>query len=354
MAELVPQEQLKEMIVIADSALVSEENLNHYAERPFISRLPETYSLCHELKALAFEQEANWVSVGALTDKPDAATYRIQGMTSELYGRTYRFAVVQSSALDRRKQQKIDRDIAKERTNLDKAVKEWAATEYHCETDAANQLAEHLKTKTKYHRLQGEVERIEKIKRPRGRPAKEALYPTQTVYVCRCSANPDEGRIKQARENESTFVLISNVKEEREKSVLGLLRRYKSQIEVENLFRALKHPYFVHGVFLKNDIRVLGLSYVFVIGLLLYALLQRRVRLQIEKSQTPLRIYGKNFYTPTGKTLLEQFESAHVIAFRHPQTQEMTKIVKLSEAAKQILRWLDLDESVYFHRKPDG
>jgi transposase len=76
MAELVPPEQLREMIVIADSAMVTEENLNLYADRPFISRLPETYSLCHELKEAAFEQEANWVPVGALTDKPGAATYR--------------------------------------------------------------------------------------------------------------------------------------------------------------------------------------------------------------------------------------------------------------------------------------
>jgi transposase len=38
MAELLPQEQLKEMIVIADSALITEENLNLYADRPFISR----------------------------------------------------------------------------------------------------------------------------------------------------------------------------------------------------------------------------------------------------------------------------------------------------------------------------
>lgn len=354
MEELVPQEQLKDMIVIADSALLSEDNLNHYANRPFISRLPETFSLCHELKDIAFEQEANWVSVGALTDKPDAAAYRIQGMTSELSGRPYRFAVVHSSALDRRKQQKTDREIVKERTSLDKAVGEWAGIEYHCEADAAKQLAEHLKTTTKYHRLQGQVERVEKIKRPRGRPAKDAVYPVETVYVCRGSAAPDEERIRHTRERESTFVLISNVKEEREKSVLGLLRRYKSQIEVENLFRALKHPYFVHGVFLHNDLRVLGLSYVFVIGLLLYALLQRRVRLRIEETQAPLRLYGKNLYTPTGKTLLEQFENAHVITLTNPHTQEMTKIVKLSEPAKQILQWLGLDESVYLGREPCG
>jgi hypothetical protein len=49
---------------------------------------------------------------------------------------------------------------------------------------------------------------------------------------------------------------------------------------------------------------MLGLSYVLVIGLLLYALLQRRVRLQIAKSRTPLRLNRKDFYSPTGKTLL--------------------------------------------------
>lgn len=354
MAELLPAQQLKEMIVIADSAMVSEENLRLYADRPFISRFPETYSLCQELKDLAFRQEANWVAVGALSDKPAAATYRLQGMSSELYGRSYRFVIVHSSALDHRKQHKIDRDIAKERTDLNKAMQEWSQTPYHCEADAAKQLAEHLALRTKYHRLSGQVERVEKVKRPRGRPAKEAVYPAQVAYICQCTVEPDAARIQRAREQESTFVLISNVSEQREKSVLGLLRRYKSQIEVENLFRALKHPYFVHGVFLKNDLRVLGLSYVLVIGLLIYALLQRRIRVKIAESKTPLRLYGKDFYTPTGKTLLEQFEYVNIIRYTDPQTQEMVTIVNLSDAAKQILQWLGLDESVYMNRSPAG
>lgn len=157
------------------------------------------------------------------------------------------------------------------------------------------------------------------MKRPRGRPAKEIVYPSEVSYVCRCTAEPDASRIERARAQESTFILISNVSEQREKSVLGLLRRYKSQIEVENLFRALKHPYFVHGIFLKNDLRVLGLSYVLVIGLLIYALLQRRVRVKIAESKTPLRLYGKDFYTPTGKTLLEQFEYANIIHYTDPE-----------------------------------
>jgi transposase len=92
-------------------------------------------------------------------------------------------------------------------------------------------------------------------------------------------------------------------------SVLGLLRRYKSQIEVENLFRALKHPYFVHDVFLENDLRVLGLSYVLVIVLLIYALLQHRVRVMDESVY--LSFYGCAIF---GSIALKPFLSFHIIS----------------------------------------
>lgn len=49
--------------------------------------------------------------------------------------------------------------------------------------DAAKQLAEHLTLRTKYHRISGQVERVGQVKRPRGRPAKEAAYPVEVVYV---------------------------------------------------------------------------------------------------------------------------------------------------------------------------
>jgi transposase len=125
-------------------------------------------------------------------------------------------------------------------------------------------------------------------------------------------------------------------------------------MEVENLFRALKYPYFVHGVFLKNDARVLGLCYVLVIGFLIYALLQRRVRVKITDEKTPLQLYGKDFYSPTGKTILEQFDQVLVIEYQHPITMEKAKIAKIPEKTKQLLRWLGLDETIFLERKTSG
>ena len=354
MSELLPPDKLKNMITIADSAMVTEDNLRLYGDRPFISRFPETYSLCKELKDLAYANEANWVNIGRLTEGKNGATYRLQGMESELYGRTYRFAVVHSSALDQRKQHKIDRDIAKERSALEKSIQGWNKTAYHCEQDAAAALPQLLATRCKYHKLSGKVVRLDTVKRRRGRPTKGEELPVEVSYHCQVTVQPDAVRIQRAREQESTFVLISNVAHEREPSVRGLLQRYKSQIEVENLFRALKHPYFVHGIFLQKETRILGLSYVFVIGLLIYALLQRRIRIKIKEEQTPLRLYGKDFYSPTGKTILEQFEQVIVIDYWDADSGKRKKFVKISETAKLLLRWLGLDETIYLTRSGAG
>lgn len=354
MGDLLPKEALQTMITVADSALVNKKTLKAYGDRPFISRLPETFNLCQDLKDIAFAHPKNWQEVGALRDHKKAATYQVQGIDAKLYEKTYRFVVVHSSQLDLRKQKKLDRDISKEQTHLEKKIAAWHKKRYHCEQDAVQALTEHVSTKRHYHHLTGKVRKIEQPKRRPGRPSKTKPVPIETFYVCECELQPDTERIDIARQQASTFVLISNVSKDREPESVGLLRRYKAQIDVENLFRALKHPYFVHGVFLKNDSRVLGLSYVFVIGLLLYALLQRRVRHKIAEEQKPLKLYGKAFDRPTGKTILEQFDHVLVVELEDPDTQKLRKFVKISDTAKQILRWLGLDETLYTEQRQSG
>jgi transposase len=66
-------------IYVADSALVTRGNLEimHTQKIPFISRLPETFGIASELKEAAWS-EARWQPIGSLTDKKDAAVYRLQ------------------------------------------------------------------------------------------------------------------------------------------------------------------------------------------------------------------------------------------------------------------------------------
>lgn len=153
MGKLLSPEAWNSLIVIADSAFVTEENLKTYETRSFISRLPETYRLCKQLKDRAFEQEDQFLDLGVL-HQPKGATYRIQGFTDSLYERPYRFVVVQSSHLDERKAKRLVKQVEKEAEEWGKEIALLQQNEYHCEPDAAAALTQFLKEhKPTFHHL---------------------------------------------------------------------------------------------------------------------------------------------------------------------------------------------------------
>ncbi|MGG5252730.1 hypothetical protein ACQYAD_04420 [Neobacillus sp. SM06] len=91
----------------------------------------------------------------------------------------------------------------------------------------------------------------------------------------------------------------------------------------------------------------MGLSYVLVIGLLIYALMQRRIRVKIEKDKTPIRLFGKDFYRPTGKTILDQFNNVSVVEITDPIYGKRRILSDLPEVTRTLLNWLGFDESIY-------
>ena len=90
----------KGILYVADSALVTPTNLDLMEKNDikFITRLPENYALASSLKEKA-QEASDWIEVGKLSDKKDAASYKIKGLTSELEGRNYHFVVVHSTSL---------------------------------------------------------------------------------------------------------------------------------------------------------------------------------------------------------------------------------------------------------------
>ena len=105
-----------ELLYVADSALITRENLQEMARAGlrFVSRLPETYKVAGEFKERAFEED-RWELVGRLAESPHGAVYRSCSFTGELYGRTYRFIVVHSSSKDKRSLKTLEKRIDEER-----------------------------------------------------------------------------------------------------------------------------------------------------------------------------------------------------------------------------------------------
>ncbi|CAB3395595.1 IS1634 family transposase [Kyrpidia spormannii] len=345
--ELLSPEVWNTLIVVADSAFVTEENLNTYEKRWFISRMPETYRLCEALKDRAFADESRWIEVGSVVQEgKGAASYRIQGFEDELYGRTYRFVVVESSALDQRKAKRLEKLVAEEAQAIEKAVAQQERLSYHCEADAKVALEDWRRRHNRwgFHHVTGQVVQERTVKRRVGRPRK--TDPDQgNVEVVRWrvtfTVEPDTEAIEQRRRRDSTFVLISNVPRTRRADDAELLRDYKGQIEVENLFRALKQPYFVHGIFVKTPKRVLALAYVFLLGLLVYAIIQHRVRQGMRQDQqTALAIAGAKFRSPTTRTLLKEFDGLTHVIVRLTDGTVTHHLQGLTETGIQILRWI--------------
>jgi transposase len=84
----------------------------------------------------------------------------------------------------------------------------------------------------------------------------------------------------------------------------------KDQQGVERSFRFLKDPqYFADAFFLKNPERIAALMCVMTLSLLLFSLLQRRIRLNLsQNNQTLPNQKGKEIKNPTLRWINSKFE----------------------------------------------
>ncbi len=103
-------EALRDLVYIADSALVTGPNLDALvaAEIAWLSRLPDTYGVAATAQAAAWAADA-WIPVGRVAASPHAATYAASEQTGTIGDRPYRVVVYRSSRLDRRKAKTLER-----------------------------------------------------------------------------------------------------------------------------------------------------------------------------------------------------------------------------------------------------
>jgi transposase len=85
------------------------------------------------------------------------------------------------------------------------------------------------------------------------------------------------------------LALISNVETV---TFRDLLKEYKEQTVVEERFKFIKHSLYVGPMYLKNKDRMEALSYIILMALMIYIVLQRRARNSLETEKEPLEITG--------------------------------------------------------------
>ena len=201
---------------------------------------------------------------------------------------------------------------------------------FACEPDASSALTEFQRQhKDDYFPLTGQVLCQEK-RRP-GRPGKNS--PVEEVYRLKLQYTTDEDAVQKAKERLSCFVLIANLKEKY--TPYQILKEYKAQNNVETSFKFLKDPLFVGPIYLKKPKRVEALAYVLLIALLLFGILERRVREAMKTESEPLIIPGKvKTFTPTGKKILETLETVLVMTTDNPYRRAFSSKYKVPRVLK--------------------
>lgn len=342
LGELFSAEQLRSIIYVADSAFVTPGSLEMAAKHGlrFISRLPMTYDLAGELKQTAWEQGA-WVPVGQLRQQKGAAAYKVQEFERELYGRRYRFVVVHSSHLDARKEKTLARQVQKEREELDTEAIALQKERFSCREDAERAARAFVaRYPDAFHPVQAAAVAHTQVKRRPGRPKKGEEPATETWYQVHVTVGePDAGRLKQWREEASVFILITNVFDVVAYPAPQVLREYKEQTSVEVRFRFLKDPYVVDQLYLKDKGRLEAFAYLLLTALLIYTLLERRVRHALTREERPLIGLGKvKHRQPTGRVVLELLAQIDVLLVR----TEVGLMRHLPHTPSEVLRTLRL------------
>jgi len=278
-------------VYVADSAMVTQYNLEEMGQNLFITRLPFTYDECGRAVAQAVEQDS-WEDLGRMavtkpTKNRPVASYKVSEGEVVLYEKTYRVVVVQSDALDKRRQKKLQRELEASRVELKNKIEKKTKEKYFCEPDALAACAALRREDSKYHGISAEVLSVPLY--ARGRPAKGKPRAIKATQYC-ISAKLVEKRdaIDKRKKEAGCFVLLTNVPTTGEMAHTGkeTLRAYKDQYGIERNFGFLKDPLIVNDLFLKCPERIETLGMILLISLLVWNLIERELRLYIEQGHT--------------------------------------------------------------------
>lgn len=335
-------------IYVADSAMVTEGNLAQAGR--FITRLPATYNECERAIFDAIDA-GQWSEVGCIAATPASknrpnASYRVHEQAVTLYEKRYRAIVVHSSAHDKRRQKRLERELA---TSLKEAKALTAPLKNQrlfCRADA-EQAAQALEAQTTaYHRL--DIEIIECPRYGRGRPKHGATRePLAIEFALSATIAEKDQEIARRQQLAGCFVLLTNVPAEGEQgySAEKILRTYKDQHAIENNFGFLKDDQIVNAIFLKRPERIEALGLILLISLLIWRLIEHTMRIELKAADNTLPGWdNKPTQRPTSYMMTWKFKG--VLVLRIGNRRQLAKPMSLIQ--KAFLKAMKVPESCFY------
>jgi transposase len=275
---------------VADSALYSEENINHLGtDISWITRVPATIGEAKDLL------DADDIEMMPCQDD----RYSCYASISSYGGIEQRWVMFHSQPMQERMEKSFQKRQEKDTKSAQVDLNKFMRREFACEADARIEselwLEEHS-----FHKLVDLdiVIRCKRAGQKRGRPKKgEDMV---TVYQISARLDINEAIVEKARHKLGRFVLASNDMEIDPDTLRGY---YKGQQSVERGFRFLKDKQFrVAEVYLKKEERIEALAMIMVLCLLVYSFAEWMIRKGLrQKGQFVPDQKGKPTQRPTLK-----------------------------------------------------
>jgi transposase len=353
--------------IVADSKAYSRRTLGLCLERGvgLVTLVPRTCAIRQELEAWGCQQAA----LPLLLEKPgrtqDEAPRRWHGHSvcrqveveyrdGCVAQQTMRFVVVHSSQLAHQQTQTYARAQEKEAGAVAEHVQRVQARWFACEADATAALTEYegrgpgrrgrRPQAWRYHAVRYRVVADTRPTRRarRGRPAKTDPPPREAGYRLVVEVEA----LAHAEEDNGWTILATTVSAEVCPDA-EILQAYQEQhTTVEPGFRWIKNPAAISPVWLEKPERIAALAMLTVVGLLVYSIIQRQVRLDLRTHDQKLPGNKGLTATPTAAVMLALFAPVALIQFTVAE-QQIAQIYGVQPHHLLICDALGLDHAWY-------
>ena len=326
------KKQIKfDSIMVCDSALYGQENLQIIQHLKWITRVPMTIKKAKELVQNIEVEEVkdedkekrSDLNLESYTWKEEIVTYG---------GIKQTWLIVLSEKRQKSDLEKLEKQLSQEEKKSQKFLKEIQSEEFE-HPQAARYKLKAINKKLRLLEIK-EVELIETYSKK-----KEKIYKMISLII-----KKDE-EISRKTKEAGKFILATNLVEENKLEASEILITYKNQQSTERGFRFLKDPlFFTDSFFVEKPERIETMLFLMSLCLLIYNLGQRELRNCLKRVKKGINNQvGKVTLRPTLRWIFQCFQGIHYVILNG-----VKQIVNLTEERRFILSLLPASCQRYY------
>ena len=326
------KKQIKfDSIMVCDSALYGQENLQIIQHLKWITRVPMTIKKAKELVQNIEVEEVkdedkekrSDLNLESYTWKEEIVTYG---------GIKQTWLIVLSEKRQKSDLEKLEKQLSQEEKKSQKFLKEIQSEEFE-HPQAARYKLKAINKKLRLLEIK-EVELIETYSKK-----KEKIYKMISLII-----KKDE-EISRKTKEAGKFILATNLVEENKLEASEILITYKNQQSTERGFRFLKDPlFFTDSFFVEKPERIETMLFLMSLCLLIYNLGQRELRNCLKRVKKGINNHvGKVTLRPTLRWIFQCFQGIHYVILNG-----VKQIVNLTEERRFILSLLPASCQRYY------